>query len=125
MLHRGLIFGMGWAWVVVLSVFLFDLLLVNRGWCGHVCPTGAAYSLLGHVSLLRVKAGKRDVCDDCADCYLVCPEPKVIRPALKGDRTVIVSAQCSNCGRCIDVCPKDVFSFGSRLDKTTATTGKP
>lgn len=129
MLHRGLIFGMGWGWTMVLAVFLFDLLLVQRGWCGHLCPTGVAYSLLGHASLLRVKAGKRDACDDCADCYLVCPEPKVIRPALKGaDRgegPLIASAQCTNCGRCIDICPKDVFSFGARLGRTNATTGRP
>jgi ferredoxin-type protein NapH len=125
MLHRGLIFGMGWGWVMVLAVFFFDLLLVHRGWCGHVCPTGVAYSLLGHVRLLRVKATRRDACDDCADCYLVCPEPKVIRPALKGEKPVIASAQCTHCGRCIDVCPKDVFSFGSRFEKTTATTGRP
>lgn len=121
MLHRGLIFGMGWAWMIVLGVFLFDLLVVSRGWCGHLCPAGAAYSLLGRASLVRIRASQRANCNDCMDCYQVCPEPKVIKPALKGAvrglPDVILSEQCTNCGRCIDVCAKDVFVFGSRFHR--------
>lgn len=124
MLHRGLIFGIGSAWMIVLTVFLFDLFVVNRGWCGHLCPAGAAYSLLGRTSLLRIKAHKREACNDCMDCFRVCPEPKVIRPALKGADMgigpVILSEQCTNCGRCIDVCTKDVFTFGSRFHNPVA-----
>lgn len=118
MLHRGMIFGVGSAWAIVLAVFLFDLAVSNRGWCGHLCPAGAAYSLLGSKSLLRIRTDKRDTCNDCMDCFEVCPEPQVIRPALKGaDRgidAVILSAHCTNCARCIDVCSKDVFAFGTR-----------
>ena len=120
MLFRGLIFGMGVAWVVVLAVFLFDLLVGDRAWCGHLCPVGAFYSLLGRTSLLRVKAGNREACDDCMDCFAVCPEPHVITPALRGaDRAtgpVILAPNCTNCGRCIDVCAPDVFSFTTRFD---------
>lgn len=47
MLHRGLIFGMGSAWAWVLAVFVFDLFVSRRGWCGHICPVGAFYGLLG------------------------------------------------------------------------------
>ena len=54
------------------------------------------------------------------DCFEVCPEPQVIRPALKGAATgagpVILSPDCTNCGRCIDVCSKDVFRFGTRFN---------
>lgn len=115
MLHRGLIFGLGAAWVVVLAVFLFDLLVAEHGWCGHLCPVGAFYSLPGQFSLLCVAATRRQACNDCADCYAVCPEPTIIKPALKGDGSpVILSAQCTNCGRCLDVCSKDVFTFGPR-----------
>ncbi|WP_313951893.1 quinol dehydrogenase ferredoxin subunit NapH [Accumulibacter sp.] len=120
MLHRGLIFGLGAAWVVVLAVFLFDLFVMSRGWCGHLCPVGAFYSLLGKWSPLRITASKRAACNDCMDCFEVCPEPQVIRPALKGAGKgvgpVILAANCTNCGRCIDVCSKDVFTFGLRFD---------
>lgn len=118
MLHRGLIFGLGTAWAIVLAVFLLDLFVSQKAWCGHVCPVGAFYSLLGKWSPLRVSAVKRDACNDCMDCFAVCPEPQVIRPALKGAKQsigpAILSPNCTNCGRCIDVCSKDVFRFGLR-----------
>lgn len=121
LLHRGLIFGLGFAWSVVLAVFLFDLFVSRRGWCGHVCPVGAFYGLVGSLSLLRVSARDRRRCDDCMDCFQVCPEPQVITPALKGAPMgagpVILSPDCSNCGRCIDVCPRDVFRFSARFDR--------
>ena len=118
MLHRGLIFGIGMTWTIVLAVFLLDLFVSANAWCGHVCPVGAFYSLLGKWSPLRVSAAKREACNDCMDCFAVCPEPQVIRPALKGAKQnigpAILSPNCTNCGRCIDVCSKDVFRFGLR-----------
>ncbi len=115
---RGLVFGLGLGWGVIVALFLFDLLVSHRGWCGHLCPVGAFYGLIGRVSLLRVVAAKREQCNDCMDCFDVCPEPQVIRPARKGARgqrsPVIKNAMCTNCGRCIDVCSKDVFRFGLR-----------
>ena len=118
MFHRGLIFGLGMTWTVVVAVFLFDLFVVRHGWCGHLCPVGAFYSLIGRLSLLRMRLPRRDACDDCMDCFEVCPEPQVIRPALKGidgAPPIILDAHCTNCGRCIDVCTKDVFGFGWRF----------
>ncbi|WP_242521587.1 quinol dehydrogenase ferredoxin subunit NapH [Motiliproteus sp. SC1-56] len=118
-LHRGLLFGIGAGWLLVIAVFVFDLFYVPRGWCGHLCPMGALYGLIGRASLLRVKATRRRACYDCGDCFAVCPEPHVIKPALKGERRgqgpVILSGDCTNCGRCIDICSVDVFEFGSRF----------
>lgn len=120
MLHRGLIFGLGMAWAILLAVFLFDLFVMNRGWCAHVCPMGAFYGLIGKRSVIRIRADKRSACNDCMDCYKVCPEPQVISPALNGEKKgigpVILSGSCTNCARCIDVCSKDVFKFGMRLN---------
>jgi len=130
MLHRGLIFGMGFGWSVILAVFLLDLFVSRRAWCGHLCPVGAFYSLLGHVTPLRVSAAARAQCDDCMDCYAVCPESQVIPPALKGaDKGIgplILAANCTSCGRCIDVCAQDVFAFASRFhDKSGGHHNKP
>lgn len=119
MVHRGLIFGIGFAWVFVIAVFLFDLVLARQGWCGHLCPVGAFYGLLGARSVLRVTATNRAACDDCMDCFAVCPEMHVITPALRGqdsDTPIILSPDCTNCGRCIDVCSVDVFEFTHRFD---------
>ena len=119
MTHRAIIFGGVVAWGAVAAVFLFDLLVAPRGWCGHVCPMGAAYKLIGKGSLLRVSAQHSSKCNDCADCYAVCPEPHIIPVPLKGKAgalPVIQTADCTNCGRCIDVCSKDVFVFTHRFD---------
>ena len=118
-LHRGLVFGIGAGWMVVLAVFLFDLFVINRGWCGRLCPVGACYSLIGRYSVARIAARGRDACNDCMDCYKVCPEPQVISLPLKGAprrlSPLITSPNCTNCGRCIDVCSKNVFSFTTRF----------
>ncbi len=118
--HRALIFGIGFAWTVVLALFLFDLLVSRRGWCGHLCPQGAFYGLLGGFSIIRVSAKHREACNDCMECYAVCPEPHVITPALHGATAasgpVVLSRDCTNCGRCIDVCAKDVFVFDHRFN---------
>jgi len=58
--------------------------VLRHGWCGHVCPVGAFYSLLAVPSVVRVSAADREKCDDCMDCFAVCPEQQVIRPALNG-----------------------------------------
>ena len=120
MLHRGLIFGMGAGWMVILAVLLFDLFVMSRGWCGHLCPVGACFSLIGRWSLLRVSAERLDSCNNCMDCFAVCPEPQVLRSPLKGAAKgagpVVMSPNCTNCGRCIDICSKDVFTLSSRFN---------
>ncbi|EGQ9598659.1 quinol dehydrogenase ferredoxin subunit NapH [Vibrio parahaemolyticus] len=115
-LHRGLVFGMGAGWVLIALVFVLDLLLVEHGWCGHLCPLGATYGVIGRKSLLRVTAVRREDCTKCMDCFYVCPEPEVLRQPLKeGDRRVM-DQHCISCGRCLDVCPEHVFEFKSRLN---------
>lgn len=122
-LHRGLVYGVGYVWTVALAVFIYDLVVSRRGWCGHLCPMGAFYGLVGKVSLVRVSAAKREACNDCMDCYAICPEPHVITPALRGAGEgvgpVIMSGDCTNCGRCIDVCSKDVFAFDVRFNNAS------
>ena len=118
LLHRALIFGLWGALWAIAGIFAYDLLMAGRGWCGHLCPVGAFYGLLGRSALVRISAAKRSACDDCMDCFTVCPEPQVIRPALKvvnGAPPVILEENCTNCGRCIDVCSKNVFRFGTRF----------
>lgn len=117
-LHRGLVFGgsaaLGAGLAAALAVFLFDLGVADRGWCGHLCPVGAFYGLIGARGALRVAAPKRAACDECQDCYAICPEPHVIGPSLHGAAAgdaPILDRDCTGCGRCIDVCHQSVFAF--------------
>ncbi len=117
--QRSLIFGLGGSLSVLIVIFIYDVLVASRGWCGHLCPMGAFYGLLGQKSLLRITADQRGDCNDCMDCFYVCPEPQVIRPALKKagqDSPLILDRECTNCGRCIDVCSRNVFHFTHRFD---------
>lgn len=117
--QRALIFGGSMALGAALAVFFYDLFVAPRGWCGHLCPMGAAYALIGSKSLVRVSAQASSRCNDCADCYAVCPEPQVIPIALKGKNgasPLIADSDCTNCGRCIDVCGPDVFTYTHRFD---------
>jgi ferredoxin-type protein NapH len=80
---------------------------------------GAFYGALGCFSVLRVSAAGRARCDDCMDCYALCPEPRVIPPALKSTAPaspLVLSSACTNCGRCIDACSRNVFHFTTRFD---------
>ncbi len=54
MIHRGIIFGLGFGWATIVIIFLFDLFVLKNGWCGHICPLGGFYSLVGRFSLIRV-----------------------------------------------------------------------
>ncbi len=118
MLHRGLVFGIGAGWAIVLAVFVYDAVVARHGWCGHLCPQGALYGLIGRAALARVSAARRGACNDCGDCLVICPETHVIAPALKGEGSpVIASGDCTNCGRCIDVCSRDVFRLTTRFDQ--------
>lgn len=118
-IYRAALFGALFGLLPVLAIFLFDLLVARDGWCGHLCPVGAAYGLLGKATLLRVAARGRERCDDCLDCFAVCPENHVIAPALRGHggaSPVILSGDCTACARCIDVCPEGVFNLTHRFD---------
>ncbi|EIZ0687813.1 TPA: quinol dehydrogenase ferredoxin subunit NapH [Vibrio parahaemolyticus] len=115
-LHRGLVFGMGAGWVLIALVFVLDLLLVEHGWCGHLCPLGATYGVIGRKSLLRVTAVRREDCTKCMDCFYVCPEPEVLRQPLKEEDRRVMDQNCISCGRCLDVCPEHVFEFKNRLN---------
>jgi len=126
LLHRAIVFSALFsstmAWSVIAAVFMFDLLIARHGWCGHLCPVGAFYGIVGKTALLRVSAKGRERCDDCMDCFKICPEPQVITPALRGrepDSPVILGSDCTNCGRCIDVCSLDIFKFTHRFNNST------
>ncbi|MEN8108290.1 MAG: quinol dehydrogenase ferredoxin subunit NapH [Pseudomonadota bacterium] len=113
MLHRELIFGAGLGWIAVLGVFLFDLFILRNGWCGHLCPLGAFYALVGKLAQVRVRFDT-PTCTHCGECARVCPEPQVLNLREAATAGMIASGECSNCGRCITICPEDTLHFDLR-----------
>lgn len=122
LLGRSLIFGaVGGLWLI-LAVFLFDLLVTEHGWCGHICPMGALYGVIGAKAMVRVSAEHREKCTRCMDCFHVCPESQILRePVLNNDHSpLVLSKDCISCGRCMDVCAEHVFEFKNRFHRSGA-----
>lgn len=115
MTHRGIIFGLGLGWAAMLVIFLFDLFVLKNGWCGHICPLGGFYSLVGKFSLIRVNHDA-DKCTACMKCKEVCPEDQVLHMVTK-ESIPVLSGECTNCARCIEVCDDDALIFTLRNKK--------
>ncbi|WP_159566705.1 quinol dehydrogenase ferredoxin subunit NapH [Budvicia diplopodorum] len=116
----GLAVGFGASIWLIVAVFLFDLLVVEHGWCGHLCPVGALYGAIGHKGMLRISAVNRRDCTRCMDCIHICPEPQVLRGPLfaKNESPLVLSKDCISCGRCIDVCCEKVFQIKTRFHRS-------
>lgn len=118
-LWNALFIGFGAGVWLLLAIFILDLFVFKNGWCGHLCPMGALYGVIGSKGLIHIDADKRQACTKCMDCINVCPEPQVLPKPLfaKQDSTLISNKECIRCGRCIDVCPEKVFSIKLKLKR--------
>lgn len=113
MLHRELIYGVGLGLTAALGIFLLDLLILRHGWCGHLCPLGAFYGLVGRFALLRVRFDDAS-CTHCGECARVCPEPHVLNLKKAAEKGRVDFGECTNCARCIPICPEDSLDFAGR-----------
>lgn len=121
MVHRGIVFGLGFGWAAMLVIFLFDLFVLKNGWCGHVCPLGGFYSLLGRFSLIRVHHNE-EACTLCMKCKTICPEPQVLHMVGK-ESIPVLSGECTNCARCVEVCDDEALGFSIRKLVNSNKTG--
>lgn len=108
-LYRGIIFSFGFGWVVISALMLFEISLLENGWCGHLCPVGAFYSVIGRFGFLRIWHTK-DKCTNCMNCFKICPEKQVLSTVTVTDG-YIKSGDCNKCGRCVEVCDDKALNF--------------
>lgn len=113
MLHRELLFGAGLGLTAALGILLLDALVLRHGWCGHLCPLGAFWSIVGRTGQVKVAFDDAS-CTRCGDCVKVCPEPRVLHFGNAAARGMISSGECTNCGRCIAICPESSLRFALR-----------
>ncbi len=93
---------------------LFILLLIGasfaakkRVWCAILCPLGTLTSIVGSYSLLVTRIGKES-CIKCKKCINTC---KLGVISEKNANIDLHTSSCSNCGDCMDVCPKECIKY--------------
>jgi len=124
MLQRELIHGAGLGLTAALGIFLFDAFVVKHGWCGHLCPLGAFWSLVGRAGQVRVRFDDAS-CTRCGDCVKVCPEPRVLNFQRAAAAGMVAGGECTHCGACIEVCPEASLRFDLRLRARPALPQAP
>jgi ferredoxin-type protein NapH len=96
--------SIGGLWALA-ALFVFELVILPHGICGHLCPLGAFWSLVGKKALLHINIDASK-CTHCMECQTICPERQVISPLLKKDKPEpdVTAGACTRCGRCVEVC---------------------
>ncbi|MEA1892994.1 MAG: NapH/MauN family ferredoxin-type protein [Campylobacterota bacterium] len=122
-LSRAVAYGWSVALIWVLVVLAMEVFFSRRAWCAYICPIGTTYGMIGRVSALRIEWN--DNCDSCMVCHDVCFEPQVLEiTKAKYKKQIdekeittqyITGADCTLCGRCVDVCHEDALKFDFRL----------
>jgi ferredoxin-type protein NapH len=122
-LSRAIAYGWSVALIWVVVVFAMEVFFSRRAWCTYICPIGTTYGYIGKISALRIEWN--DNCDSCMVCHDVCFEPQVLEITKakykkqideKGIKNAyITGADCTLCGRCVDVCHADALKFDFRL----------
>jgi NapH/MauN family ferredoxin-type protein len=99
-----------WIALLILGLVAAASLVVDRFWCRYLCPLGAALSVVGRFSLLRIRR-TASACTDCTLCDKPCPvgiEPSRARP--------FVSSDCIGCMDCVATCPvRGALSIDTRV----------
>lgn len=103
------LFGLGWLFepdlatmwpgLLILALVLAFSLVVERAWCRYLCPLGGALSVLGHLSILRVRRSTT-ACTGCNLCVQPCPVGIDVAAPVAA-----VSADCIGCLECVANCP--------------------
>jgi len=122
-LSRMVAYGWSVALIWVLVVFIMEVFFSRRAWCTYICPIGTTYGMIGKASALKIQWN--DNCDSCMVCHDVCFENQVLEITKakykkqideKEIKTAyITGADCTLCGRCVDVCHTDALKFDFRL----------
>lgn len=89
-----------WPAYTVALVVVAGALLIPRFWCRYACPLGGVISLLGHLSLLRIRRDAVE-CRDCAVCNAPCPVKIDVARA-----DPVISTACIGCLECVEACPR-------------------
>ena len=91
-----------WKFCILLAVVVGSVVFY-RPFCKWLCPLGAVYALMNHVSLFQMRVD-RDTCVSCGACAKACPMDVDITKTPN-------HAECIRCGKCIKSCPTKAICY--------------
>ena len=100
-----------WKFCILLAVVVGSVVFY-RPFCKWLCPLGAVYALMNHVSLFQMRVD-RDTCVSCGACARACPMDVDITKTPN-------HAECIRCGKCISL----VRPKRSAISTVSATSQK-
>ncbi len=88
-----------WPALAILAVIVAGSLVIERFWCRYLCPAGAVFAVLGHLSILRIRRTP-NACTSCELCNTPCPVGIDVSATARS-----VSTDCIGCLDCVTTCP--------------------
>ncbi len=106
---------------IVCLILIPSVLFGKRVFCHYFCWM-APFMILGmkirnilHLPGLHIKVNQKENCVSCHQCSKACPMCIDVAGQVKIGK--IRSAECMQCGACIDNCPKKILSYGMKRSK--------
>ena len=99
-----------WPALTILLVVLAGAVLIDRFWCRYLCPAGAVFAVLGHLSFLRIRRSS-SACTSCNLCTRPCPVGIDVAATEHA-----LSTDCVGCLECVATC-----TFGGALEVSGPT----
>mgnify|MGYP000768889746 CR=1 FL=1 len=96
------------AGVILLVVIVAGMAVCERFFCRFLCPMGAIFTLLPALPVTGLCRNKEDCLKGCSGCKRNCPADI----DLPDRGTMEVMGDCFQCGKCMDVCPKENIRAG-------------
>ncbi len=94
---------------VLLLLIIVGMALCERFFCRFLCPMGAIFALLPALPVTGVFREKAKCLQGCSGCNRTCPA----KLDIPNGNSKNVNGDCIQCGKCIDVCPKQNIRTGA------------
>jgi ferredoxin-type protein NapH len=116
---------LGWGAAMVHAIPLLMLMasewFSRRLWCRALCPLGALYSIIGRFGLWKIQINSETAGQlPCGKCTRNCSMGiDVMESYTMQKQRAILDSECTRCGDCIQACPNEVLSQGTRSQQIT------
>ena len=94
--------------VILLLAIVIGMAICERFFCRFLCPMGAIFAMLPALPVTGLFRNEEECLKGCCACKKNCPAdidlPNKGFMEVKGD--------CFQCGRCMDICPKENIRAG-------------